>query len=691
VYANGGTYGNINNREDGTSWTTNKQAFNKAFRSSGTFILKRECYTCGYATHKEIYYKQKTNPESFDAYDRLLVTWSGTRKDNGLPGNHELYTSKLEHNIIGKDFDIFSTLDDALNDRNPWKFCNYNDPWIGFPRDCGPTGYVPHTWSSLTRGGNKVRYSVLTLTTQGQDTLSQSLSVAARVTQTSSTFPEINSKDYNLLKVACRGIIRNLDGLKGLFNRMGGFDGTLASCKSGTALTPSVVPPAPRLEFEEQDATAISDRKCTECRECNFDAEFVSRECTYDSDRECTQCYECKRNEYETRPCSATLDRQCNACTSCAEDFEEDTPCTDTDDRKCKRIDDCVDNACDLSHGKCIDGINSYTCECSGGWTGEFCDCLDGETFSPTASAAALLSPCFPYKTCDNATQYETSAATRYSDRKCGPIRGPCSASEEYEGAAATFNSNRICLRLKVCGTNQYASTPPTPTSDRACTDATDCATVDDYTPGDVRWAPDAVCGGIDSGCKLMDEGDGDCDVDSDCRTGLYCGKNNCAQYRASIGWPYDSDYGWDTTDDCCVGPAAYQHAPKTATTDTVCKKVDGCPERSYSVPGMPPTALRNRTCEAWRECDFSPITVTESGLEKVTVGIGPRNSHSWCEERIDGSQYLGSSDFEMFEDSGRLQTVGFASKLSTCHRERRSKKRTSRLPLTTTGMPRIG
>ena len=53
---------------------------------------------------------------------------------------------------------------------------------------------------------------------------------------------------------------------------------------------------------------------------------------------------------------------------------------------------------------------------------------------------------------------------------------------------------------------------------------------------------------GDDSCCKsdnLCDEGEGDCDSDSDCLEGLECGRDNC---------PYEGD-DWDYGDDCCYDP----------------------------------------------------------------------------------------------------------------------------------------
>jgi len=123
-----------------------KEFFNSVFQGSSTGIIRRECGDCA-GTHKDVYFKRKTSPSTFDAYEYMMVTWSDT--DNRM---HE-------------DFDIYSTLEDALTDVNAWTFCNYNDyrHKIGFPRDCGPNGYVSWQWNSLQHGGTKknIRYSVI--------------------------------------------------------------------------------------------------------------------------------------------------------------------------------------------------------------------------------------------------------------------------------------------------------------------------------------------------------------------------------------------------------------------------------------------------------------------------------------------------------------------------------------------------
>lgn len=63
-----------------------------------------------------MYYKRISPLGSLDLYDNLVKNWSNRNNNN-------LHT----------DFEIYSTFEDAVNDRNPWQVCTYNKPNIGFP------------------------------------------------------------------------------------------------------------------------------------------------------------------------------------------------------------------------------------------------------------------------------------------------------------------------------------------------------------------------------------------------------------------------------------------------------------------------------------------------------------------------------------------------------------------------------
>jgi len=114
--------------------------------STGSLIV-RTCASCR-DSHKTIVYKRLTSWGSIDIRDLFLSNWFGTPTGG--------------QNVLNTDFELFGSVDDATVGLNKWVFCNYNDPGIGFPRDCGPSTYVPNQWNSVTRGGKKVSYTIET-------------------------------------------------------------------------------------------------------------------------------------------------------------------------------------------------------------------------------------------------------------------------------------------------------------------------------------------------------------------------------------------------------------------------------------------------------------------------------------------------------------------------------------------------
>jgi len=118
-------------------------AFNEMFRLSEHHILKRECDGCG-SDHQVIYYKRRHGTFAFfDLYSNTY-DWSST------------------YNTLGNEFNLYSTLDDALAGTNAWTYCNYDDSGIGMFRDCGPDGHVAHEWTSRERGGDAARFYIYT-------------------------------------------------------------------------------------------------------------------------------------------------------------------------------------------------------------------------------------------------------------------------------------------------------------------------------------------------------------------------------------------------------------------------------------------------------------------------------------------------------------------------------------------------
>eukprot|EP00541_Cyclophora_tenuis_P003067 CAMPEP_0116564714 /NCGR_PEP_ID=MMETSP0397-20121206/13478_1 /TAXON_ID=216820 /ORGANISM="Cyclophora tenuis, Strain ECT3854" /LENGTH=486 /DNA_ID=CAMNT_0004091371 /DNA_START=1 /DNA_END=1461 /DNA_ORIENTATION=- len=99
-------------------------------------IIYRKCSSCA-ESHQHIYYVRLTDlpsPTDQDFLDLFLNNWFDE-----------------PNNLLGTDFLLYSTYADALAGTNPWTFCNYDDPTVGFPRDCGPDGRVNCQWNSHVR------------------------------------------------------------------------------------------------------------------------------------------------------------------------------------------------------------------------------------------------------------------------------------------------------------------------------------------------------------------------------------------------------------------------------------------------------------------------------------------------------------------------------------------------------------
>lgn len=104
------------------------------------YIFKRTCSKCA-PTHKIIYYKRWTPFNGMDSpYDLFHNSWTENK------------------NVIGKDYDLYSTLEDALFHRNAWTFANYADD-VGFARDSGPNELVSNQWQSNKRDNGQPNWT----------------------------------------------------------------------------------------------------------------------------------------------------------------------------------------------------------------------------------------------------------------------------------------------------------------------------------------------------------------------------------------------------------------------------------------------------------------------------------------------------------------------------------------------------
>jgi len=93
-------------------------------------IFYRSCSDC-IDSHKNVYYKRVSPfPPEYSMYSKIIQTWSSV------------------DNILNIDFNLYSSYEDLKNDKNRWAVCNYDEPLIGFPRDCGPNSLVTFQFTS---------------------------------------------------------------------------------------------------------------------------------------------------------------------------------------------------------------------------------------------------------------------------------------------------------------------------------------------------------------------------------------------------------------------------------------------------------------------------------------------------------------------------------------------------------------
>tara|TARA_B100001093_G_C26803705_1_gene1004548 strand:- start:40 stop:1971 length:1932 start_codon:yes stop_codon:yes gene_type:complete len=103
-------------------------------------------------THRTIVYKRLT-PIKESQSDPGLDMWRLFTQD--WFDSSKYFNGRPIKNTMGTDFKLFSSMDDAINDNAEWTFCNFNDPGIGIPRDCGPNGPKGWQWITLTRAPYK--------------------------------------------------------------------------------------------------------------------------------------------------------------------------------------------------------------------------------------------------------------------------------------------------------------------------------------------------------------------------------------------------------------------------------------------------------------------------------------------------------------------------------------------------------
>lgn len=120
---------------------TDRDTFNTKFVANGG-LVERTCPSCGSDHQTMVYKRTSALPAGKDWYQLFMQDWFSSQ------------------NNINTDFKLYSSVSDAETDTNAWQYCNYDDPGVGFPRDCGKTGGVGGQWNSLTRGGRSASWEM---------------------------------------------------------------------------------------------------------------------------------------------------------------------------------------------------------------------------------------------------------------------------------------------------------------------------------------------------------------------------------------------------------------------------------------------------------------------------------------------------------------------------------------------------
>ena len=104
--------------------------FNAKFWSSESRLLKRICSTCS-PEYREIYYARNVYEKeySIDVYEELIGSFMPTVKSSDNFDSLEMFQN------FG--FNLFSTLEDAIERQNPWNYCNGGVEQVRFPSRCG--------------------------------------------------------------------------------------------------------------------------------------------------------------------------------------------------------------------------------------------------------------------------------------------------------------------------------------------------------------------------------------------------------------------------------------------------------------------------------------------------------------------------------------------------------------------------
>lgn len=239
------------------------------------------------------------------------------------------------------------------------------------------------------------------------------------------------------------------------------------------------------FNYESNQAMMCSVCKAAECPKGHFAATFGA---------ECKACTACKSDEYESpsKRCTTHSDRSCAKCATApaSSGYFMSTPCSDDYGagvwQACSA--ECADDEYEVMG---CNKLHDRQCE-------KRTVCEEGKDFAVQPATKKSDAICMPVSPpCKASTQWQLAAPTPVSDRVCfdwgkgcssgfylkKPTDGedPCIPVKEctpnqYETKAPTANGDRECAALDECSDSQYQSRSPSPKSNRECKALTMCS-----------------------------------------------------------------------------------------------------------------------------------------------------------------------------------------------------------------------
>ena len=385
-------------------------------------------------------------------------------------------------------------------------------------------------------------------------------------------------------------------------------------------------------EYESTAPAATQNRNCTTLTQCE-DGEYESTAPAATQNRVCTNLTQCTDYQYETTAPDATQNRACTTLTQCTDYQYELTAPNATQNRVCTTLTQCEDGeyestapnatqnrVCKTKETKCW-GSGSYYLErfVSNGTTYSYGECLlytvcADDEYETTAAFAYTDRVCTKTTVCEDG-EYESTAPSDPSAKGAYAFDRVCKTKETVADcdSHSYLAGTGQCLPWTVCTDDEYESTAPSDTQNRACTTLTQC-TDDQYESTAPAATQNRVCTNL-----------------TQCTYGEYVSTAPSAtQNRVCTIWTVCADYQYEST----------QIQP-TLAQNRVCnhkETVADCDSHSY--------LAGTGQCLPWTVCKDDEFvatapSVTQNRVCKTKETVGGCDSHSYLERFVsNGTTY---------------------------------------------------